>query len=184
MARVKKLKVGHGLAEGTIVGPLHSSSQRDEIESQVQDAVDRGARVLTGGSRMRGGDFDSGHFFAPTLLADVPEDARVASEEVFGPALPIFRVGSFDEAIEKRTILSSDWIFDLDQHLNRATRAAERIEAGDIRGSTRRNHLDELPLEASNEARLARAWHEALDYYTRRVGCGKSRSQPRAGGKP
>src|SRR5262249_4482830 len=95
-ARVKKLRVGHGLAEGTMIGPLHTEGQREEIESQVQDPIDRGARLLTGGDRLRGADFDNGHFYAPTLLADVPEDARVATEEVFGPALPIFRVGSLD----------------------------------------------------------------------------------------
>src|ERR1041384_6913566 len=97
-ARVKKLRVGNGLAEGTMVGPLHSESQRDEIASQVQDAVDRGARVLTGGDHLHGEGFDNGHFYAPTLLTDVPEDARVTTEEVFGPALPILRLGSLAHA--------------------------------------------------------------------------------------
>ena len=64
------------------MSPLHSQSQRDEIEAQVQDAVDRGARVLVGGDRLRGEGFDDGHFYAPTLLTDVPEDARVATRRV------------------------------------------------------------------------------------------------------
>src|SRR5213593_1086926 len=97
VARVKKLRVGNGMTDGTMIGPLHSASQRDEIESQVRDAVDRGARVLAGGERLRGSEYDSGYFFAPTLLADVPEDARVGTEEVFGPALPVMRVNGLDD---------------------------------------------------------------------------------------
>ena len=168
VARVKKLKVGHGLAEGTIVGPLHSATQRDEIEAQVQDAVDRGARVLAGGERLRGDGFDGGHFFAPTLLADVPDDARVASEEVFGPALPIFRVGSLDEAIEKANdsifgLGSSIWTNDL----NRATRAAERIEAGYTWINSAQIIYDELPFGGFKQSGLGKEHGtEALDYYT------------------
>ena len=168
VARVKKLKVGHGLAEGTIVGPLHSATQRDEIEAQVQDAIDRGARVLAGGERLRGDGFDGGHFFAPTLLADVPEDARVASEEVFGPALPIFRVGSLDEAIEKANdsifgLGSSIWTNDL----NRATRAAERIEAGYTWINSAQIIYDELPFGGFKQSGLGKEHGtEALDYYT------------------
>jgi succinate-semialdehyde dehydrogenase/glutarate-semialdehyde dehydrogenase len=166
--RVKKLKVGNGLAEGSIIGPMHSSSQRDEIESQVQDAIDRGAKVLAGGERLRGEDYDRGHFYAPTLLADVPEDARVATEEVFGPALPIFRVGSLDEAIEKANnsifgLGSSIWTNDL----NRATRAAERIEAGYTWINSPQTIYDELPFGGFKQSGLGKEHGiEALDYYS------------------
>lgn len=167
-ARVKKLSVGNGLAEGTVIGPLHSRAQRDEIEAQVQDAIDRGARVLVGGERLTGGDFDQGNFYAPTLLVDVPEDARVATEEVFGPALPIFRVGSLDEAIEKANdsifgLGSSIWTNDL----NRATRAAERIEAGYTWINSPQTIYDELPFGGFKQSGLGKEHGiEALDYYT------------------
>jgi succinate-semialdehyde dehydrogenase/glutarate-semialdehyde dehydrogenase len=168
VSRVRKLKVGDGLAEGTMLGPLHSENQRDEIESQVQDAIDRGARVLVGGERLRGGDYDSGHFYAPTLLSDVPEDARVAQEEVFGPALPIFRVGSIDEAIAKANdsifgLGSSVWTNDL----NRATRAAERIEAGMTWVNSAQIIFDELPFGGFKQSGYGKEHGiEALDYYT------------------
>jgi acyl-CoA reductase-like NAD-dependent aldehyde dehydrogenase len=168
VARVKKLRVGNGLAEGSMIGPLHSRTQRDEIESQVQDAVDRGARLLIGGERLKGSEFDNGHFYAPTLLADVPEDARVATEEVFGPALPIFRVGSLEEAIQKANdsifgLGSSIWTNDL----NRATRAAERIEAGYTWINSAQIIYDELPFGGFKQSGLGKEHGpEALDYYT------------------
>ncbi len=167
-ARVKKLRVGNGLAEGTIVGPLHSQSQRDEIEAQVQDAIDRGARALVGGQRLHGKDFDNGHFFEPTLLTDVPEDARVVTEEVFGPALPIFRVSGLEEAIERANdsiygLGSSIWTNDL----NRATRAAERIEAGYTWINSAQTIYDELPFGGFKQSGLGKEHGiEALDYYT------------------
>jgi succinate-semialdehyde dehydrogenase/glutarate-semialdehyde dehydrogenase len=168
VSRVRKLKVGDGLAEGTMLGPLHSENQRDEIESQVQDAIDRGARVLVGGERLHGGDYDSGHFYAPTLLSDVPEDARVAQEEVFGPALPIFRVGNIDEAIAKANdsifgLGSSVWTNDL----NRATRAAERLEAGMTWINSAQIIYDELPFGGFKQSGYGKEHGtEALDYYT------------------
>ena len=168
VARAKKLRVGNGMTEGTMIGPLHSANQRDEVESQVQDAIDRGARVLAGGERLRGGDYDRGYFYAPTLLADVPEDARVATEEVFGPALPIFRVKTLDEAIEKANdsifgLGSSIWTNDL----NRATRAAERIEAGYTWINSAQVIYDELPFGGFKQSGLGKEHGtEALDYYT------------------
>jgi succinate-semialdehyde dehydrogenase/glutarate-semialdehyde dehydrogenase len=151
-----------------MIGPLHSANQRDEVEAQVQDAIDRGARVLAGGDRLRGGDYDHGYFYAPTLLADVPEDARVATEEVFGPALPIFRVKTLDEAIEKANdsifgLGSSIWTNDL----NRATRAAERIESGYTWINSPQVIYDELPFGGFKQSGLGKEHGtEALDYYT------------------
>jgi acyl-CoA reductase-like NAD-dependent aldehyde dehydrogenase len=167
-ARVKKLKVARGLTEGAVVGPLHTESQRAEVESQVQDAISRGARVVTGAERLKGDEYDRGHFYAPTLLADVPENARVATEEVFGPALPIFRVKSLDEAIEKANdsifgLGSSVWTNDL----NRATKAAERIQAGYTWINSPQIIFDELPFGGFKQSGLGKEHGtEALDYYT------------------
>jgi succinate-semialdehyde dehydrogenase/glutarate-semialdehyde dehydrogenase len=147
---------------------MHSAAQRDEVESQVRDAVDRGAKVLTGGERLRGDGYDKGYFFPPTLLADVPEDSRVANEEVFGPALPIFRVGSLNEAIAKANdsifgLGSSIWTNDL----NRATRAAERIEAGYTWINQAQIIYDELPFGGFKQSGLGKEHGiEALDHYT------------------
>jgi succinate-semialdehyde dehydrogenase/glutarate-semialdehyde dehydrogenase len=89
------LRVGDPMADGTDVGPLALEQVRDDVEAQIQDATARGARVLCGGERPAG----RGWWFPPTVVCDLTEDMRMWSEEVFGPAAGLFRVGSYDEAI-------------------------------------------------------------------------------------
>src|SRR5207302_10718797 len=100
-ARAKRLKLGSGTDPSAQMGPLHTEKQRAEIESQLADAVDRGGKVVAGGKRPVGADFSNGYFFEPTVVVDVPEGARVWTEETFGPLLPIMRVQDLDEAIRK-----------------------------------------------------------------------------------
>src|SRR5207248_6700661 len=99
VARASKLKPGNGLEKDSRMGPMHTETQRAEVEAQVQDALDRGAKVLFGGGRPDGAEYERGHFVNPTILVDVPDDARVWSEEVFGPALPIRRIRDLDEGL-------------------------------------------------------------------------------------
>jgi len=167
VAKAEKLRVGNGLEQGVIVGPLHTAAQRDEIEAQVNDAVRRGARILTGGKRPSGDAFVKGNFYLPTLLADVDEKSRVVQEEVFGPALPIIRVKDLDEALDKANssiygLGSSIWTRDLD----RATRAAERLEAGYTWINSPQIIFDELPFGGVKQSGLGKEHgEEALDYY-------------------
>src|SRR5215203_5999580 len=98
--KVKKLRIGPGTAEGVMLGPLHSARQRDLLEEQVADAVDTGAEVLHGARRPKGDGFEKGYFYEPTLLLEPARDSRVAIEEVFGPALPIWRVSGMEEGLE------------------------------------------------------------------------------------
>jgi acyl-CoA reductase-like NAD-dependent aldehyde dehydrogenase len=168
IAHVKQLRLGNGLTDGTKLGPLHSALLRDEIDSQVQDALQRGAKVLTGGKRPAGDGFDVGNFYEPTLLVDVAEDARVATEEVFGPVLPIFRVRSLDEAIAKANhpiygLGSSIWTNDL----TRATHAAERLESGYTWINSAQVVYDELPFGGFKQSGYGKERGiEALEYYT------------------
>src|SRR5438128_1394286 len=100
-AKAEKLRVGNGLEQGVIVGPLHTAAQRDEVEEQVNDALKRGARILTGGKRPAGDAFAKGNFYLPTLLVDVDEHWKVVEEAVIGPALPIMRGKDLEAALEK-----------------------------------------------------------------------------------
>jgi succinate-semialdehyde dehydrogenase/glutarate-semialdehyde dehydrogenase len=81
VAAAEALVVGDGLDPATRVGPLANQRQLDKIEALVADAADHGARILTGGKKIG----NAGFFYAPTVLADVPMEARVMHEEPFGP---------------------------------------------------------------------------------------------------
>ncbi len=100
-ARARRLKLGTGTDADAQMGPLHTQKQRAEIESQLEDAVARGGRVVAGGRRPEGSEFLHGYYFEPTVVVDVPEGARVWTEETFGPLLPIMRVRDLDEALAR-----------------------------------------------------------------------------------
>ncbi len=91
----RKLRVGPGMAEGTDIGPLIDEAQRERVHRHVTEAVAAGARLVCGGEVPDG----PGCFYPPTVLADVPSDAAVMTEETFGPVAPVKVVASFDEAL-------------------------------------------------------------------------------------
>ncbi|MEV4478248.1 NADP-dependent succinic semialdehyde dehydrogenase [Micromonospora coxensis] len=95
-ANMAALRVGDPMDERTDVGPLASAGGRDEIHAQVQDAVDHGATVLCGGELPAG----EGWFYPPTVVTDLTPQMRMWSEEVFGPVAGLYRVSSYEEAIE------------------------------------------------------------------------------------
>jgi succinate-semialdehyde dehydrogenase/glutarate-semialdehyde dehydrogenase len=95
VAAMEALKIGDPLDEATEVGPLATPQIVSDIEAQVRQSVDAGAKLLTGGRRIG----ERGNFYAPTVLADIPDDAPAAREETFGPVASLFRVQSIDEAI-------------------------------------------------------------------------------------
>ena len=131
--KVKAMKVGNGLLQGVNMGPIHSASQREAFEEQVNDGLGKGARVLTGGKRPTGPEYDRGFFYLPTLLENADPSSKVVREEVFGPALPIFPVKDMDEAVK----LGNDSVYGLGAHLwtrdiQKALRAARRLKAGTV----------------------------------------------------
>lgn len=91
----KQLKVGNGLEEGVKVGPLINEDAIEKVEKHVQDAKDKGAKVLTGG------ETKEGLFFEPTVLMNATDDMLCMNEETFGPLLPITTFKDVDEAIER-----------------------------------------------------------------------------------
>ena len=93
---MERLRMGDPMDEQCEVGPLATPQILKEVAAQVDQSVEAGSKLLTGGKRVG----DSGNFYAPTVLTDVPENAPVYREEVFGPVATIFRISSVDEAIE------------------------------------------------------------------------------------
>ena len=126
-AKMAALKVARGTEDGANIGPMIDSKSRDSIHELVQDAVDKGAKVLTGGSVPAG----EGYFYPPTVLASVPKNARILKEEVFGPVAPVITFKTEAEAIA----LANDTEFGLvayafTKDLNRGLRLAESLEVG------------------------------------------------------
>ena len=167
-ARAKRLKLGSGADPSTQMGPLHTEKQRAEIESQLADAVDRGGKVVAGGKRPAGDEFNNGYYFEPTVVVDVPEGARVWTEETFGPLLPIMRVKDLDEALTR----ANDSEFGLGssiftRDMARAQRAIDELEAGYTWVNAVQIAHDELPFGGTKHSGYGKEHGtEVLDYYT------------------
>ncbi|QNM82729.1 NAD-dependent succinate-semialdehyde dehydrogenase [Sphingomonas sabuli] len=124
--RTKRVKIGNGLDADTKMGPLANDRRPGAIETLVNDARDKGARVLAGGNRG-----DSGFFFEPTLLADVPLDADIMNNEPFGPVAVSRPFKDFDEAIQQANRLPYGLAaFAFTENGRRANLLADAIEAG------------------------------------------------------
>jgi succinate-semialdehyde dehydrogenase / glutarate-semialdehyde dehydrogenase len=109
------------------VGPLITRTARETVDSLVTDATDRGARVLTGGSGLEG----PGWFYRPTVLAGVPDDARLLEEEIFGPVAPITTFGTDEEALAAANATEFGLVaYAYTRDLARAVYVAEALETG------------------------------------------------------
>ncbi len=165
---LKEWKVGDPFAADTKMGPLHTEHQRAEVEAQVADAVQRGARVLAGGKRPEGGEYAKGWFYPATVLADVADDSRMVTEEVFGPAVPVIVVKELDEAIAKANAtvygLGSS-IFTKD--MAKARKAAEQLDAGYTWVNDIQVAYDQLPFGGAKQSGFGKEHGiEAVESYT------------------
>ncbi|MGI8726117.1 MAG: NAD-dependent succinate-semialdehyde dehydrogenase [Solirubrobacterales bacterium] len=125
--KMRALKVGEGTDPGNDVGPLIDDDQRAKVAELVDDAVEKGAKVLCGGEARDG----AGYFYEPTVLTGISDDARLLDEEIFGPVAPVVSFSSEEEAIEA----ANDTVFGLVAYLftedvKRALRVCEALETG------------------------------------------------------
>jgi acyl-CoA reductase-like NAD-dependent aldehyde dehydrogenase len=126
-AYVAKIPVGNGLDPKNLIGPVSNRMQLDKVAAYVDDARDLGARIVTGGVRPAG----PGYFYPLTVIADATDDMRIVKEEQFGPAIPIIKYRTIDEAIARANSLDvglggSVWGNDPQE----AARYASRLECG------------------------------------------------------
>ncbi|HLQ62167.1 MAG TPA: aldehyde dehydrogenase family protein [Candidatus Acidoferrales bacterium] len=152
VARASKLKVGDGLDPASRMGPMHTETQRAEVEAQVEEAVKRGARFAYGGGRPQGAG-QAGNFLNPAILVDVPDDARMWKEEVFGPALPVRRIKDLDEGLKLANstsfgLGSSIWT----SSMAAAQRGVSELEAGYTWVNALQIAHDELPFGGTKES--------------------------------
>jgi succinate-semialdehyde dehydrogenase/glutarate-semialdehyde dehydrogenase len=99
VSRVERMRAGNGLDKGVTIGPLVNEAAIAKVERQVEDARERGARVLCGGHRLMEDGLDRGHYYAPTVLADVTPDMLIYREETFGPVAPIIAFDDDDDIL-------------------------------------------------------------------------------------
>jgi acyl-CoA reductase-like NAD-dependent aldehyde dehydrogenase len=167
-AKAKKLRVGRGDAEGSQIGPLHTARQRALVAGQVARTLEQGGELVCGGGPPEDPELADGFFYLPTVIVEPPHDSPMATEEVFGPALPIWRVRDLDEAIERSNasqygLGSSVWTADLDK----AREAAERLECGYTWINSPTKVYDELPFGGVKSSGFGKEHgEEAFDHYT------------------
>ena len=126
-AKMGDMPVGRGTEEGVKVGPLIDDKQRTIVADLVEDAVSKGAEAVLGGRRRDG----AGYFYEPTVLAGVTEDAKVLSDEIFGPVAPVIGFGDEDEAVAAANNTEFGLVaYVYTSDIKRAFRVCEGLETG------------------------------------------------------
>ncbi|GGB08299.1 NAD-dependent succinate-semialdehyde dehydrogenase [Macrococcus hajekii] len=100
LTKVKELKVGNGMDESSDVGPLIREDAIDKIQEQLDDATEKGAKILIGGERLTDGEYAKGTFYAPTVLDNVDQSMDIFYKETFGPVVPLISYSDLDHVIE------------------------------------------------------------------------------------
>ncbi|WP_041081628.1 aldehyde dehydrogenase family protein [Thermotoga profunda] len=129
----KKIKIGNGLREDVEMGPLTTKDGLETVKKYVEEAVGMGAKVLYGGRKPSGIEFEKGYFYEPTVLVDVDHSMKVVKNEVFGPTAPIMSFETFEEAIQKANDTEYGLVsYVYTQDLSKALKAAKLIESGTV----------------------------------------------------
>jgi succinate-semialdehyde dehydrogenase/glutarate-semialdehyde dehydrogenase len=169
-AAVAKLNVGDGLEEGVTTGPLVNMAAVEKVEEHIEDALSKGARVVTGGKRHELG----GSFFQPTVVAGVKDDMLVTNEETFGPLAPLFRFETEEEVVAK----ANATIFGLASYfyardVGRITRVQEGLEYGIVGVNTGIISTEVAPFGGVKQSGLGRegSHHGMEDYLEMKYIC-------------
>ncbi len=149
--KTKKMKVGFQLDESTDMGPMITETEAKRVESWIQDALEKGAKLLTGGKR-------TGTLVEPTVLTDVPPEAKIDKQEIFGPVVALYPVKTLDEAIEKANAVEYGLhaaIFTRD--INKAHKAIRDLDVGGVMVNDSTDYrIDAMPFGGVKHSGLGR----------------------------
>ena len=147
--RAQSLKVGNGLDDGIQMGPLVDARRLPIMQDFVEDACDHGATIRTGGERIG----NLGYYYAPTVLSDVPDKAKIMIEEPFGPIAPITHFNAFDDVVERANSLPfglASYVFTSDG--DKATKIGQALETGLVGVNHAMVATPETPFGGINES--------------------------------
>ena len=167
VSRVTRMRAGNGLEDGIAIGPLVNEKAVEKVERQVADATARGAELLCGGHRLMDDGLDRGHFYAPTVLANVTPDMLIYREETFGPVAPIIPFDDDDDILA----MANDTHYGLaayvyTQNLSAAMRTFEGLHFGIIGINDINPTGAAAPFGGMKESGLGReGGHEGLSEY-------------------
>jgi succinate-semialdehyde dehydrogenase/glutarate-semialdehyde dehydrogenase len=163
--RSSRIVVGDGTEQGTVMGPLITSKKLDQMDEYVQDAVNKGAKLMLGGKRLD----RAGNFYAPTVLKDVPDNARLMVEEPFGPLAQIAPFDTLENVVARANSLPfglAAYVFTRD--LATASNVGEALDAGVVGINHTSVHEAETPFGGVNESGYgAESGIEGLEAYFR-----------------
>lgn len=163
--RSKSIKLGNGLEDGVEMGPLIAERRLEVMEEFVSDAVGHGAKIETGGQRPT----NRGYFYSPTVLSDVPDDAKIMTEEPFGPLAPITPFDSVNEVIDRANSLPfglSSYVFTNDGA--KAAALGDALESGMVGVNHAMISTPESPFGGVNESGYgSEGGIEGLDVFLR-----------------
>jgi len=157
LAKVPRIKLGHGLGNGIKMGPLISSTHRDKVESYIKLGQSEGAKLLCGGKRPDGAELSKGFFVEPTIFDNVQPTMRIAREEIFGPVLTVTTFESEEEAVK----IANDTEYGLaagiwTRNVHRAARVSQAIRAGIVWVNTYHPTFNELPWGGYKQSGIGR----------------------------
>ena len=164
VSKARSIVVGDGLSDGVQMGPVANDRRLAAMSALVEDAVSQGAELLAGGARIG----NAGYFFEPTVLANVPDSARIMNEEPFGPIAILNPVKSLDEGITQANRLPFGLAaYGFTHSAAKAHEMVERVEAGNLSINTLEASLPETPFGGVKWSGYGReGGEEGLHHYT------------------
>src|SRR3954462_12002895 len=157
LAKIPRIKLGHGLTANVKMGPLISSTHRDKVESYIKLGQSEGAKLVCGGRRPQAAELAKGFFVEPTIFDNVTSTMRIAREEIFGPVLTVTTFDSEEEAVK----IANDTEYGLaagiwTKNVHRAARVSQQIRAGIVWVNTYHPTFNEMPWGGYKQSGIGR----------------------------